>query len=146
MICCAETDKKDLKKLKKVCHKALKELGKKNFALIIHGNSFPAENGKNTGFGSPNSTAAKHLFDFASGVFNAIQLGPQGKTKACDSSPYTGTIFSINPLFIDLEQLTTKEWGNILSEETYNKICNENPNKDINKTAYSYIYKAQEEA
>ena len=146
MICCAETDKKDLKKLKKVCHKALKELGKKNFALIIHGNSFPAENGKNTGFGSPNSTAAKHLFDFASGVFNAIQLGPQGKTKACDASPYTGTIFSSNPLFIDLEQLTQKEWGNILSEATYQKICNENPNKDINKTAYSYIFNAQEEA
>ncbi len=146
MICCNDTDKKDMKKLKKVCHKALKELGKKNFALIVHGNSFPAEAGKNTGFGTPNSEAAKHLMDFASGVFNAIQLGPQGKTKACDSSPYTGTIFSNNPLFIDLEQLTTKDWGNILSEETYQKICNENPNKDINKTAYSYIFKAQDEA
>ena len=146
MICCNDTDKKDMKKLKKVCHKALKELGKKNFALIVHGNSFPAVAGKNTGFGTPNSEAAKHLMDFASGVFNAIQLGPQGKTKACDSSPYTGTIFSNNPLFIDLEQLTTKDWGNILSEETYQKICNENPNKDINKTAYSYIFKAQDEA
>ena len=146
MICCAETDKKDMKKFKKVCKKALKELGKKNFALIIHGNSFPAETEKNTGFGTPNSEAGKHLMDFASGVFNAIQLGPQGKTKACDSSPYTGTIFSNNPLFIDLEQLTKKEWGNILSESTYQKVCNENPNKDINKTAYSYIFKAQEEA
>lgn len=147
MICCCEnkTDK-DLKKLKKVCKKALKELGKKNFALIVHGNSFPAVNGKNTGFGTPNSEAGRKLMDFASGVFNAIQLGPQGKTKACDSSPYTGTIFSTNPLFIDLEQLTTKEWGNILSEQTYQKICNENPNKNINKTAYSYICAAQEEA
>ena len=42
--------------------------------------------------------------------------------------------------------MTTKEWGNILSEQTYKKICDENPNKDINKTAYSYIVKAQEEA
>lgn len=147
MICCNAADKtKDMKKFKKVCQKALKELGKKNFALIVHGNSFPAENGKNTGFGTPNSEAGKHLMDFSSGVFNAIQLGPQGKTKACDSSPYTGTIFSNNPLFIDLEQLTKKEWGNILSEATYQKVCNENPNKDINKTAYSYIFKAQEEA
>lgn len=149
MVCCENTDKiekKDMKKFKKVCQKALKELGKKNFALIVHGNSFPAEQGKNTGFGSPNSHAAKHLMDFASGMFNSLQLGPAGKTKACDSSPYTGTIFSNNPLFIDLEQLTTKEWGNILSENTYKKICEENPNKDINKTAYSYIYKAQEEA
>lgn len=147
MICCEnKAEKKDMKKFKKVCHKALKELGKKNFALIVHGNSFPAISGKNTGFGTQNSEAGKNLMDFASGVFNAIQLGPQGKTKACDSSPYTGTIFSINPLFIDLEQLTTKEWGNILSEQTYKKICDENPNKDINKTAYSYIVKAQEEA
>lgn len=147
MICCEnKAEKKDMKKFKKVCHKALKELGKKNFALIVHGNSFPAIPGKNTGFGTQNSEAGKNLMDFASGVFNAIQLGPQGKTKACDSSPYTGTIFSINPLFIDLEQLTTKEWGNILSEQTYKKICDENPNKDINKTAYSYIVKAQEEA
>ncbi len=147
MICCEnKAEKKDMKKFKKVCHKALKELGKKNFALIVHGNSFPAISGKNTGFGTQNSEAGKNLMDFASGVFNAIQLGPQGKTKACDSSPYTGTIFSINPLFIDLEQLTTKEWGNIVSEQTYKKICDENPNKDINKTAYSYIVKAQEEA
>lgn len=147
MICCEnKAEKKDMKKFKKVCHKALKELGKKNFALIVHGNSFPAIPSKNTGFGTQNSEAGKNLMDFASGVFNAIQLGPQGKTKACDSSPYTGTIFSINPLFIDLEQLTTKEWGNILSEQTYKKICDENPNKDINKTAYSYIVKAQEEA
>lgn len=147
MICCEnKAEKKDMKKFKKVCHKALKELGKKNFALIVHGNSFPAIPGKNTGFGTQNSEAGKNLMDFASGVFNAIQLGPQGKTKACDSSPYTGTIFSINPLFIDLEQLTTKEWGNILSKQTYKKICDENPNKDINKTAYSYIVKAQEEA
>ena len=147
MICCClnKTDK-DAKKIKKICQKALKELGKKNFALIIHGNSFPAIPGKNTGFGTPNSEAGKKLMDFASGLFNAIQLGPQGKTKACDSSPYTGTIFSLNPLFIDLEQLTTKDWGNILSVATYNKVCNENPNKDINKTAYSYIVKAQDEA
>lgn len=147
MICCClnKTDK-DAKKIKKICQKALKELGKKNFALIIHGNSFPAIPGKNTGFGTPNSEAGKKLMDFASGLFNAIQLGPQGKTKACDSSPYTGTIFSLNPLFIDLEQLTTKDWGNILSTSTYNRVCNENPNKDINKTAYSYIVKAQDEA
>ena len=147
MICCCEckTDK-DTKKIKKVCRKALKELGKKNFALIIHGNSFPAIAGKNTGFGTPNSQAGKNLMDYASGLFNAIQLGPQGKTKACDSSPYTGTIFSINPLFIDLEQLTTKEWGNILSLETYKRVCDNNPNKDINKTAYSYITKAQDDA
>ena len=129
-----------------IIQKALKALDKKNFALIIHSGSFPAANGENTGFGSINSNGGKEVIDYATGIFNAIQLGPAGKTKGCDSSPYTGTIFSGNPLFIDLKQLTTEEWNNILSIDTYNDIVNNNPNKDQNKTAYSYIYKHQNEA
>ena len=129
-----------------VIRKALKALNKKNFAIIIHRGSFPAASGENTGFGSINSNGGREVIDYASGIFNAIQLGPAGKTKSCDSSPYTGTIFSGNPLFIDLKQLTTDEWNNILSVETYNEIVNGNPNKDVNKTAYSYIYKRQNEA
>ena len=35
---------------------------------------------------------------------------------------------------------------NILSAETYENIVLNNPNKDTNKTAYSYIYKKQDEA
>ena len=129
-----------------VIQKALKALGKKNFAFIIHSGSFPAAQDENTGFGSINSNGGREVIDYASGIFNAIQLGPAGKTKSCDSSPYTGTIFSGNPLFIDLKQLTTDEWNNILSTETYNSIVANNPNKNVNKTAYSYIYKQQNEA
>lgn len=147
MFCCEQSkEEKSLKKIKKLTRKALKVLGKKNFALIVHGSSFPSVSGKNSGFGTPNSNAGKSLIDFSSDLFSAIQLGPAGKTKAIDSSPYTGTIFSNNPLFIDLEQLTGKDYKQILSKETYEKVCNENPNKDINKTAYSYIFAAQEEA
>ena len=131
---------------KSVIKEALNVLGKKNLAFIAHANSFPAETGKNTGFGSVNSNSAKKLIDFLSGVFNNIQLGPAGKTKSIDASPYTGTIFSNNPLFIDLEQLTTEEWHYLLSKETYNKITENNPNKDTNRTAYSYIFNVQEEA
>lgn len=134
------------KKCTKVLKKAFKALDKKNFALIMHGGSFPAMNSENTGFGTINSNGGKDVIDYASGIFNAIQLGPAGKTKGCDSSPYTGTIFSGNPMFIDLKQLTQKEWGKILSEKTYNEIVENNPNKDLNKTAYSYVYKKQEEA
>ncbi|MCD7739735.1 MAG: 4-alpha-glucanotransferase [Candidatus Gastranaerophilales bacterium] len=131
---------------KNVIKEALNVLGKKHVAFISHANSFPSEPGKNTGYGTINSKAAKNLIDFLSGVFTDIQLGPSGKTKSIDASPYTGTIFSNNPLFIDLEQLTTSEWYNILSVETYNKITENNPNKNINKTAYSYIFNAQEAA
>lgn len=140
MVCTLE------KNATKTIEKALKVLGKKNFAFIIHGGSFPAATGENTGFGTINSNGGKEVIDWASGIFNSIQLGPAGKTKGCDSSPYTGTIFSGNPLFIDLKQLTEKEWLNILSVETFNDIVNNNPNKDTNKTAYSYIYKKQDEA
>jgi 4-alpha-glucanotransferase len=129
---------------KRIIKEALNALGKKNLAFIAHAGSFPAERGKDTGFGNANSNAAKTLIDYLSGIFNAIQLGPAGKTKSCDASPYTGTIFSNNPLFIDLELLTTDEYFNILSIETYNRICENNPNKGTNRTAYSYIYKEQD--
>ena len=98
--------------------KALKILGKKNFVFIMHNGSFPAAPGEDTGFGTINSTAGHRFIDYISGLFDAIQMGPAGKTKMSDSSPYTGTIFSNNPLFIDLKQLTTDKWGRILSVET----------------------------
>lgn len=126
--------------------KALKALGKKNFVFIMHNGSFPASEGENTGFGTINSSAGKKFIDHISGLFDAIQMGPAGKTKSSDSSPYTGTIFSNNPLFIDLKELTTDKWHNILSNETFKSIVENNPNKDKNKTSYSYITKKQSEA
>ena len=148
MTYCDEKNKSPFSSIeaKNIIKEALQVLGKKHLAFIAHANSFPAEPGKNTGFGSSNSNAAKKLMDFLSVVFTDIQLGPSGKTKSIDASPYTGTIFSNNPLFIDLEQLTTDEWFNILSVETYNKITENNPNKNTNKTAYSYIFNEQEKA
>lgn len=137
---CNLLDKKDSKK---IIQEALKVLGKKNLALIIHSNSFPAIENEDTGFGSANSQAGKNLIDFASGIFNVIQLGPSGKTKCCDSSPYTSTIFSNNPLFIDLKELTETKWDKILSVKTFKEVVKNNPNKDKGKTAYSYIYKEQ---
>ena len=119
---------------KKIIRKALKVLGKKNLAFIMHNGSFPAAENQNTGFGSINSDGGKEFIEYASGLFDAIQLGPAGKTKSCDSSPYTGTIFSGNPLFINLKDLTDKEWGKILSETTYYDIVSNNPNQKTNKT------------
>ena len=107
-------------KEKAVLKKALKVLDKKNFVLIMHNGSFPSKNGENTGFGTINSNAGKSVIDYTSGLFDAIQLGPAGKTKSSDSSPYTGTIFSNNPLFVDLKDLTTNNWHKILSEKTFN--------------------------
>ena len=135
---------KELQKInteyKQTVSDALKALGKKHLALICHGVSFPSENGANTGFGTYNSKRAKELFEFLSGMFNVIQLGPNGKTKEGDPSPYTGTVFSQNPLFIDLKSLTEDKWHKLLSYETFTKIVNENPKKGINRAAYGYAY------
>ena len=139
---CLTTQKIDAK----IVSEALKALGKDNFALIMHGSSFPSKNGEDTGFGTFNSEAGHSVIDYVSGIFNALQLGPAGKTKSSDSSPYCGTIFSGNPLFIDLKQLTEKQWDNILSVETFEKVVNNNPRQNSGRTAYSYISKAQVEA
>lgn len=131
---------------KEILKKALKALGKENLTLILHGASFPADKGMDTGFGTYNSEAAKKLIDWISGIFNSIQLGPAGKTKKGHPSPYAGTIFSINPLFIDLKSLTSEEWGKILSKETYEKICSENPKKGTLHDDYGYAFDKYEEA
>ena len=89
---------------KKTIRKALKALGKKNFAFIMHQGSFPSLENQNTGFGSINTDGGYDFISYVSGIFDSIQLGPAGKTKSCDSSPYTGTIFSLNPLFINFRK------------------------------------------
>ncbi|GBF23431.1 4-alpha-glucanotransferase [Candidatus Gastranaerophilus sp. (ex Termes propinquus)] len=134
------------KSYKTVVCEALEVLGKKHLALILHGVSFPANAGEDTGYGSYNSGGGKRVIDFASGLFNCIQLGPAGKTKLSDSSPYTGTIFSENPLFIDLKALTTDTWEALLSGATYEKIVKNNPSGDETRAAYEYIYSKQNEA
>ena len=129
---------------KKVIKDALDVLGKKNLALIMHGVSFPSCEDENTGFGTYNSQGAKDLFKYLSGIFTAVQLGPGGKTKLSDSSPYTGTVFSKNPLFINLRELTTSKWDKILSQKTLNKIIAQNPNKDASYAAYVYANESME--
>ena len=126
--------------------KALNVLGKKNFVFIMHNASFPSTDNENTGFGSINSNGGKKFIEYISGLFDAIQMGPAGKTKSSDASPYTGTIFSNNPLFIDLKELTTDKWHKILPEKTFSEIVENNPNKGKNRTSYSYITRKQDEA
>ena len=131
---------------KKVIKEALNVLGKKNLALILQGVSFPSREDENTGFGTYNSQGAKDLFKYISGVFSAVQLGPCGKTKLSDSSPYTGTVFSKNPLFINLKELTTQKWDKILTQKTLNEIINDNPNKNDYHAAYIYANEALKKA
>lgn len=137
----AQEVQKITKEYKKTVSDALKALGKKHMALICHGVSFPSREGENTGFGTYNSDAAKDLINFLGDMFNVIQLGPNGKTKSSDASPYAGTVFSQNPLFMDLYSLTEAKWHNLLSKKTFDSIVENNPKKGTNRAAYEYAIK-----
>ena len=108
----------------KSCKEALEILGVKNLSLILHGSSFPA--GKRDFYiGSFFNERAKEVNDFVSMFgFNSIQLGPNGMISGGDVSPYGGKAFSHNYLFIDLNKLATKEYGNILDETLLNSFKN----------------------
>ena len=146
---------KNMKKseFEKTISEALQSLDKKNLSIIIHDPSFPSINGEDTGIGSSNSNGAKKLVRFLSGMcFNSIQLGPGGKIKSVDPSPYTSTVFSKNPLAIDLKDLTEEEWGSILSINTFNSIVKnaksftkENP-KYEGRALYKLVFVEQEKA
>lgn len=125
---------------------AYRVLGKKNVALICPGVCFPSLENDNTGYGTCNSDGAKHLMKYIKGMFNAIQLGPQGMTKKTDASPYAGTCFSLNILTIDLKSLTTPEWDNWLSEETYRDIADNNPSNGKNRADYQYALESYNRA
>lgn len=143
---CKEISKKDKELFKKTIQKALKILNKKNFSMIVHGASFPSREDQDVGFGTYNSEGGKDFIEFAHNLgFNGIQLGPDGKTKSVDSSPYISTMFSNNPLFIDLYLLTTKEYCEILDIEIFNNIVKNNPAEN-HRTAYSYIYNEHNKA
>ncbi|EKE03452.1 MAG: hypothetical protein ACD_20C00203G0025 [uncultured bacterium] len=138
---------KELNECQKAVKEALNVLDKENLSLIMHGVSFPSKSDEDTGTGTINSAGARELVDFIEKLgFNSIQLGPDGKTKSNDASPYVGTIFSTNPLFIDLYELTTPEWDGILRKSTFDNIVKNNPNKDQSRLAYTYIYQQQQEA
>ena len=64
-----EKDKEKTTEYELAVQEALKVLGKKNLALILHGVSFPSPKGQNTGFGTYNGEGGKQIIDFASGIW-----------------------------------------------------------------------------
>ncbi len=114
--------KKEEKDLKETINKAYEITGSKERAVITHGSCFPALN-RDTYIGSPYGKAAKEYINFLNLYgFNGIQLGPAGELQKGSTSPYNSSAFAKNRLFIDLEELTTDKYDNILSKETFNKV------------------------
>lgn len=124
-----------IKETQDTCNEAFDYLGIENRAIILHGSCFPSS-GPDIGVGTPYSKAAQDLTkEFMMYGFNAIQLGPSGEISSFDISPYASKVFAKNPLFIDAKKLTTPEYAEILSKETYDNIT------DLSKvTGENYNY------
>lgn len=129
-----------------VINNALEVLGVDDFVLIIHGGSFPKSKERDTGFGSPYGKDAEDFIQYVTTLgFNGIQLGPAGKTKSVDRSPYTGTLFSSNPLFIDFYKLLeTPLFGQLLKSSELARLVEGNPSLGENRVAYEYLYLNQQ--
>lgn len=124
---------------------AKQALNIRRLGLITPIRSLPASEAE-SGIGT--LPGAKAFFSFMAALgFDTIQIDPEGKTKLSDPSPYAGTVFSANPLSIDLTPLARDpDWLGLLSPETLDRIVQNNPHPDGSRVAYTYIYPAQEAA
>lgn len=98
---------------------ALSALGIERLVLAIHDQSFPSAPDEETGRGSPYSGGGRQFVQFISDLgFNAIQLGPQGKTTEANPSPYDSSLFSKNDLSISLYSLVEQDtWHGLLTKD-----------------------------
>ena len=125
-----------------VIQRAKAALNVRHLGLIAPIRTLPGDS--NTGIGS--LLGAKAFFRFLTCLgFDTVQVDPEGKTKLADPSPYTGTVFSANPLYIDLKDLVENpEWCGLLGADRLMEVEAGNPEPDGDRVAYQYIFTAQE--
>lgn len=113
----------------------------KQVDLILHNSSAPAIKSENTGIGSLFSRTVKNkLFPFLKQhAFSHIQQEPNNLRQAFDNSPYAPEADTKNIFMIPLEKLVSKEYGNILSKKSFDRIVNNNPSLD--RVNYLYVRK-----
>ena len=143
---------KELEQLQKDELQARKELGLEETSAIIFDFNIPSKKGQNYGIGTLNSTSALPFVDFLKSIsqISKIQASPQsefGYSKDdenvyFDTSPYSGTTFTLGSHTIALDKLCDEKYGSILSTD-YVKSLDENygENKEIReyKTDYEYV-------
>jgi 4-alpha-glucanotransferase len=125
---------------------ALRALGVRHLVLAIHDASFPGGSDDDIGYGAPASPAGRQLAGFArASGFDALQLGPQGLTGEDDASPYTGTLFSRNPLSISLARLADPhaEWGELLPGSRLAALVASRPPGALRRVPYRSVFRDQ---
>lgn len=96
---------------------------------IIPMASLPGEKGNNTGSGKPKSPAAKKYFTMIRNIFraDAIKFLPIGEAKGSLKTqnkffPYSDSSMTIGEHIINLKELTTKKYGEILPKEDFKEL------------------------
>jgi 4-alpha-glucanotransferase len=132
---------------KELIHAALALLGVERLTLAIHDQSFPSQSEEEIGRGSPYTRGGKRFTQFLSDLgFNAIQLGPQGKTSRSNPSPYDSTLFSKNELSISLVALAQDPyWEGLLSDDDIREASID-ATAQRTKQTYSSAFDAQYKA
>ena len=109
---------------------AKKAIGLDRLAIVTHSISFPSDVSEDVGIGilSDNRGTNSYINFLYDNGFDMLSIEPMGRIRAEFYSPYDSTLLSKKQI-VDLKQLCTDEWANILDIETFNEIVK---NKDYN--------------
>jgi 4-alpha-glucanotransferase len=118
---------------------ALQLLGIRRFALAVHDSCFPSASEEDIGRGSPYGRGGLRFLRFARSLgFNAVQLGPQGKTTRGDPSPYNSCIFSKS--ILSLAALTLAEEDvlqGVVSPSDLDELLSRRPERGGDRVDYA---------
>lgn len=112
-----------------------------NSIFIVPSSSLPQN--VNTGVGNLLDKEALKFFDFVKLYFgtNCIQLLPEGRFKNFNNCilPYSGSSIDLGEQLINLEKLTTNNFGKILSSDDLNVVQDFNSKFPQNKINYANV-------
>lgn len=120
------------------------ELGIQDTSAIIFDFNVPSPIGKNTAIGSSWSDNMHFFIQFLKDMtgITSIQMQPEGEIARGNTSAYSGTNYALGRHIIDLDKLTQKKYGSLLTQE-YVKSLDDNYWGDKNqreyRTDYSYV-------
>ncbi len=134
----------------KLINDAKKSLDIQDTNAIIFDFNVPSENGKNTAIGTTWSNSTNNFIPFLKNMtgLNSIQLAPQGKISAKTASPYSGTTYAFGNHLIDLDKLSSKEYGNLLAPDVVENLDKNYPDDKLKreyKTNYVYVVGSEKE-
>src|SRR5574344_1815795 len=128
--------------LERDINEAKKFLGIENQAMILHGSCFPVSD-KDLFIGSPINEKAKEVNKFFKMFgFDSIQLGPSGLLPDGDNSPYSASSTSENYLFSDMNKLSSKDYGEILSDKDITSVIDQDYIKKSDMTDFDRARKS----